>query len=230
MEADMPKIEPSLPTPAELDPDQIVTMTLEAATLANRALRAGSMAPAFRLRDHSGQQVSLQELISTGPAIVHFNRGSWCTFCHDSMADLTVSYDNLRAASARIVAIAPPPSPRFLAAAQVEATHLPFPTLIDAGMKVAVAYGVTYSLPAQLRPIYLERGYTPPRNPRASEWLVPIPATYLIGTDGTIVLGAVDVDYRNPLRSEQLVTAVKGMRRSNARPAGTIKISTRSGH
>jgi peroxiredoxin len=65
------------------------------------------------------------------------------------LADLTVSYDKLRAASARIVAIANPPSPRFLAAAQVEATHLPFPTLIDAGMKVAVAYGVTYSLPAQ---------------------------------------------------------------------------------
>jgi peroxiredoxin len=230
MEADMPKIEPSLPTPAELDPDQIVTMTLEAATLANRALRAGSMAPAFRLRDYGGQQVSLQELLGAGPAIVHFNRGSWCTYCHNSMADLTVSYDNLRAAGARVVAIAPPPSPRFLAAAQVEATLLPFPTLIDAGMKVAVAYGVAYSLPAQLRAIYLEHGYVPPRNPRASEWLVPIPATYLVGTDGTIVLGAVDVDYRNPLRSEQLVSAVKGMRRANTRPAGTLKVSTRSGH
>jgi peroxiredoxin len=230
MEADMPKIEPSLPTPAEVDSDQIVTMTLEAATLANRALRAGSMAPAFRLRDHGGQQVSLQELLSTGPAIVHFNRGSWCTYCHNSMADLTVSYDNIRAAGARVVAIAPPPSPRFLTAAQVKATHLPFPTLIDEGMKVAVAYGVAYSLPAQLRAIYLERGYVPPRNPRASEWLVPIPATYLIGTDGTIVLGAVDVDYRNPLRSEQLVSALKGMRRASARPTGTFKVSTRSGH
>ena len=226
----MPKIEPSLPTSAELDPDKIVTMTLEAATLANRALRAGSMAPAFRLRDYGGQQVSLQELISAGPAIVHFNRGSWCTYCHDSLADLTVSYDNIRAAGARIVTIAPPPSPRFLAGSQVEATHLPFPALIDEGMKVAVAYGVAYSLPAQLRPIYLERGYAPPRNPKAGEWLVPIPATFLIGTDGTIVLGAVDVDYRNPLHSEQLVTAVKGMRRANARPAGTFKASTRSGH
>ena len=211
----MPKIEPSLPTPTELDTDQIVRMALEAATLANRALRAGSMAPAFRLRDYDGQQVSLQELISTGPAIVHFYRGSWCTYCQNSLADLTVSHDNIRAGGARVVAIAPPPSPRFLAASQMEATRLPFPTLIDAGMKVAVAYGVTYSLPAQLRPIYLERGYTPPRNPRASEWLVPIPATYLIGTDCTIVLGAVDVDYRNPLHSEQLVAAVKGTRRAN---------------
>jgi peroxiredoxin len=48
---------------------------------------------------------------------------------------------------------------------------------------------------------------------KAGEWLVPIPATYLISTDGTIVLGAVDVDYRNRLQSEQLVTALKGMRR-----------------
>jgi peroxiredoxin len=230
MEADMSKIEPSLSTPMKLDADQIVAMALEAATLANRALRAGSMAPAFRLRDYGGQQVSLQELIGTGPAIVHFYRGSWCTYCQNSLADLTVSHDNIRAAGARVVAIAPPPSPRFLAAAQVEATHLPFLTLIDEGMKVAVAYGVAYSLPAQLRPIYLERGYVPPHNPRAGEWLVPIPATYLIGTDGTIVLGAVDVDYRNPLHSEQLITAVKSIRSGNARRADTFKVSSRSGH
>jgi len=226
----MPKIEPSPSTPAKIDANQVVAMTLEAATLANRALRAGSMAPAFRLRDYGGQQVSLQEICSTGPAIVHFYRGSWCTYCQSSLIDLTLSHNNIRGAGARVVAIAPPPSPRFLAAAQVEATHLPFPTLIDEGMKVAIAYGVAYSLPAQLRPIYLERGYAPPRNPRAGEWLVPIPATYLIGTDGTIVLGAVDVDYRNPLHSEQLVTAVKSMHRANARPAGTIRVSTRSGH
>ena len=80
-------------------------------------------------------------------------------------------------------------------------------------MKVAAAYGVAYSLPVELRPIYLERGYAPPRNARASEWLVPIPATYLVGPNGTIALGAVDVGYRNRLHSEQLVTALKGMRR-----------------
>ena len=226
----MPKIEPSLPTPAQLDTDQVVAMTLEAAILANRALQAGSMAPNFRLRDYGGQQVSLQELVSMGPAIVHFYRGSWCTHCYNNLADLTVSHDGIRAAGARVVVIAPPASPRFLLAAQVEATHLPFPTLVDEGMKVAVAYGVVYSLPAQLRPIYLERGYAPPRNPRAGEWLVPIPATFLIGTDGTIILGAVDVDYRNPLHSEQLVTAVKGMRRANARSSGTLKVNIRSGH
>jgi NAD(P)-dependent dehydrogenase (short-subunit alcohol dehydrogenase family) len=36
----------------------------------------------------------------------------------------------------------------------------------------------------------------------AGEWLVPIRATYLVSPNGTIVLGAVDVDHRNRLHSE----------------------------
>jgi len=227
----MPKIEPGPSTPQELDADQMAAITMEVAAASNRALRAGAIAPNFHLRDHGGRQFSLEEITASGPAIVHFYRGSWCTYCQNSLADLSVSHDNIRAAGARVVAIAPPPSPRFLAAAQVEARHLPFLTLIDEGMKVAVAYGVAYTLPAQLRAIYLERGYSPPHNSRAGEWLVPITATYLIGTDGTIVLGAVDVDYRNPLHSQQLVTAVKGMhRRANAWPSGTFKARTPQGH
>jgi peroxiredoxin len=224
----MPKIEPSLSSFTELDADPIVALTLEAATLANRALRAGSMAPAFRLRDHRGQSVSLQKLTATGPAIVHFYRGSWCTYCQSSLTDLTRSHESIRAAGAQIVAIAPPPSPRFLVAAQVDATHLPFPTLIDEGMKVAVAYGVAYSLPTQLRPIYFERGYAPPHNPRAGEWLVPIPATYLIGTDGIIVLGAVDVDYRNPLHCKQLITAVKSIAPPERVTSASAMVAARS--
>jgi hypothetical protein len=35
----------------------------------------------------------------------------------------------------------------------------------------------------------------------------------LVSPSGTIVLGAVDVDYRDRLHSEQVVTALNGMRR-----------------
>jgi peroxiredoxin len=191
----------------------MAAIAMEVAAVSHRALRAGSMAPAFRLRDHGGRQVSLQQLSATGPAIIHFYRGSWCTYCRDGLTDLAAAHDNIRAAGGRVVAIAPPSSPEFVAGAQADAARLPFTTLIDVGMKVAVAYGVAYSLPAELRPIYLKHGYTPPRNARAGEWLVPIPATYLVSPNGTIVLGAVDVDYRNRLHSEQLVTALNGMRR-----------------
>jgi peroxiredoxin len=209
----MPKIEPGPQAAPKLDADQMVAVTMEAAATSSRALRAGSMAPSFRLRDHGGREVSLQKLIVTGPTIVHFYRGSWCTYCQDGLSDLAAAHEAIRAAGGRVVALAPPPSPQFLEGVHADTARLPFTTLIDEEMKVAVAYGVAYSLPIQLRPIYLERGYEPPRNAKAGDWLVPMPATFLIGTDGTIVLGAVDVDYRNRLQSQQLFTALKGMRR-----------------
>jgi peroxiredoxin len=211
-EAHMPKVERGRSAPPEPDADQMAAITMEVAAASRRALRAGSMAPAFRLCDHGGRQVSLQQLSATGPAIIHFYRGSWCTYCRDGLTDLAAAYDDIRAAGGRVVAIAPPPSPEFVAGAQADAARLPFTTLIDVGMKVAVAYGVAYSLPAQLRPIYLKHGYAPPRNARG-KWLVPIPATYLVSPNGTVVLGAVDVDYRNRLHSDQLVAALNGMRR-----------------
>jgi peroxiredoxin len=213
----MPKIEPGPSTPEELDADQMAAITMEVAAASNRALRAGAIAPNFHLRDHGGREFSLEEITASGPAIVHFYRGSWCTYCHDSLTDLAAAHDDIRAAGGQVVAIAPPPSPKFVAVGQADAARLPFTTLIDEGMKVAVAYGVAYSLPVQLRPIYLEHGYAPPRNAKAGEWLVPIPAIYLVSPNGTIVLGAVDVDYRNRLHSGQLVTALNGMhRRGNA--------------
>lgn len=220
----MSEIEPDLPTPQELDADQMAAITIGVAATSSRALRAGSIAPDFRLRDHGGRQFSLQEITATGPAIVHFYRGSWCTYCHDSLTDLATTHDEIRAAGGRVIAIAPRPSPECVARAQADAARLPFTTLIDEGMKVAVAYGVAYSLPVQLRPIYLDHGYAPPRTARAGEWLVPIPATYLVSPNGTIVLGAVDVDYRNRLHSSQLVTALKGMhRRGNAQTTSSTQ-------
>jgi peroxiredoxin len=209
----MPEIEPGLSTTPELDADQMAAITMEVAAASSRALSAGSMAPAFRLRDHGGRQVSLQELSATGPAVVHFYRGSWCTYCQDSLTDLAAAHEDIRAAGGRVVAIAPPPSQDLMAGAQADAARLPFTTLIDDGMKVAIAYGVAYSLPVELRPIYLALGYAPPRNARAGEWLVPIPATYLVCPNGTIVLGAVDVDYRNRLHPEQLISALNGLHR-----------------
>jgi peroxiredoxin len=153
-EADTPKIEPGLTTPPELDADQMVAITVAVAAVSKRALRAGTMAPAFHLRDFGERQVSLQELSATGPAIVHFYRGSWCTYCQNSLTDPAAAHDDIRAACGRLVAIAPPPSLEFRAGARQDAARLPYTTLIDHGMKVAVAYGVAYSLPAQLRPIW----------------------------------------------------------------------------
>jgi peroxiredoxin len=218
----MLEIERDPAAPPQQDTDQMVLVAIAVAALSQRARRAGTSAPPFRLRDHGGRQVSLKALTAAGPAVVHFDRGAWCTYCQSSLFDLAAAHHDIRAAGARVAVIAPPPSPKFLAGARASAARLPFTTLIDDELRVAIAYGVTYCLPARLRASYLERGYVPPHDPKKGEWLIPIRATYLIGRDGTILLSAVDVDYRNGPHAEQIVAALRALRRHGTREASGI--------
>jgi peroxiredoxin len=213
MEAGMSETEWVLPQERELDPDQVAQMSMEVAAISHRALRAGAIAPDFHLSDHSGHQFSLARITAGGPAVVHFNRGPWCTYFDDSLTELAAAHEHILAAGGQVVAITPPPSAVLEASARARAAQLPFTTLIDEGMRVAIAYGLTYSLPVQLRPANLDRGYEPFHNPRAGDWLVPVPATYLVHPNGTIVLSVVDVDYRNRLHCRQLIAALGGMQR-----------------
>lgn len=50
---------------------------LRASDVIDRALKQGDTAPLFELPDATGQTVSLQERLSSGPAIVTFYRGVW---------------------------------------------------------------------------------------------------------------------------------------------------------
>lgn len=50
---------------------------LKASDVMDRALKEGDEAPLFDLPDATGQKVSLQEKLSSGPAILTFYRGVW---------------------------------------------------------------------------------------------------------------------------------------------------------
>jgi hypothetical protein len=50
--------------------------------LADQVVRVGSMAPGFSLPNISGERVTLDQVLSRGPAVVSFYRGVWCPFCN----------------------------------------------------------------------------------------------------------------------------------------------------
>ena len=44
------------------------------------------------------------------------------------------------------------------------------------------------------------------------EWMLPIPATFIVGTDGIITARFVDPDYRTRMAIEDMVGALKAAR------------------
>ena len=50
---------------------------LRASDLIDKALKQGDTAPLFKLPDATGQPVSLEDRLTSGPAVVTFYRGVW---------------------------------------------------------------------------------------------------------------------------------------------------------
>ena len=193
---------------------------LEATRMTDRAVKAGDSAPAFWLPDAYGSVFTLSQLLSRGPLIISFVRGDWCPYCSLEVRALAASWPEIVEAGGSVVVISAqlPATGRF-----ADGRDLPFPILFDDGARVATAYGLAFKLPAVLRPLYEQFGHALPEK-NGTGWILPVPATYLVGRDGRIALSFIDTDYRQRLEPSEIVGAVACLARHPARHAPVAAI------
>ncbi len=185
-------------------------MELAASGIARRAIKAGDPAPDFRLPDARGGHVRLRELLAKGPIVVSFYRGGWCPYCNLELRALQNALPAIKRLGAELVAISPQTPDESLSTA--EKNELAFPVLSDVGSVTAKAYGIAFDLAEELRPIYTRFGHALPDKNGDDSWVLPIPATYVIDTNGIVVLAFVDVDYRNRLEPAEIISALGCLR------------------
>jgi peroxiredoxin len=174
--------------------------------IAESALRAGDTAPDFELADARGGQVRLSTLLKKGPVVLSFYRGGWCPYCNLELRALQQALPDFAVANATLVAVSPQTPDESLTTA--EKNELAFPVLSDNGSAVAQRFGIAFDLADELRPIYTRFGHALPDRNGDDSWLLPIPATYVIGQDRQIVLAFVNIDYRVRLEPTLIVDAV----------------------
>jgi peroxiredoxin len=73
--------------------------------------------------------------------------------------------------------------------------RLRFPLLADAGNQVARKFGLIYRVPAAQEAIYRRAFVNLPLANGDDSWELPIPATYIIDRDGTILYASANEDY-----------------------------------
>lgn len=181
---------------------------------ASKALRAGTRAPLFTLADRAGEKVALEDLLRSGPVVLHFFRGAWCSFGEQSLAEFSTTHRDVLALVASAVAIAPS---RKISSSLAADSALPILELQDIDMKVARAFGLAFELPASLRGRYEALGYVPPVTRKPGTWLVPLPATYLLDRDGVVMLAFIDVDYRKRFDHASLLSALRAIQTRHPR-------------
>lgn len=190
---------------ARVDPVRVRTMdaataALRATGIERSALQVGAAAPDLTLPDATGNPVRLSDLWATGPLVVVFYRGGWCPYCNLELRAWQQQLDALRTRGARLVAISPQTPDNSLSTAEKNA--LAFPVLSDSTLAAAEAFGVAFELPPELVDLYGRVGNDLPTQNGNGQWVLPVPATYVLRSDGRIVWAHIESDYR--LRAEPL--------------------------
>ena len=166
---------------------------LKAQCLAANILPVGSTAPAFELPDHDGKIVSSSNLLNKRRLVICFIRGRWCPFCVGQMEAMNLVLPQIESAGATLVAISPQTVKQSYF--MHDQHKLRFPLLSDGGNKVARQFGLTYRVPAAQEAVYRRAFVNLPLANGDESWELPIPATYIVERDGTVLYASANEDY-----------------------------------
>ena len=84
-----------------------------------------------------------------------------------------------------------------------------FEVLSDVGNNIARQYGIVMEVPEVIRPLYMEWGLDIPTINCDESWELPIPATYVINTDGKIISAYVNKNYTERMEPADIIIALK---------------------
>jgi len=187
---------------------------LEASGISSRALGVGDAAPDFELPDPSGRLVRLRELLADGPVIVSFYRGQWCPFCNLELRGLQRALGEVAAAGATLVAISP--NKPDVTADTVAELDLEYPVLSDHDNQVARMFNLVYEMTQENIDSYREIGRDIGTLNGTGKWELPVPATYVIDSGGTIRYAFVDLNHRRRAEPSEVAAIAAHLSRTEA--------------
>jgi peroxiredoxin len=166
----------------------------------------GDPMPPFILPDDTGRLVSLEELLRHGPAAVTFHRGHWCPYCRININALAQAHGEIAREGGQIVAIMPDRQ-KFVAELRSQ-SNVPFPILTDMDNGYALSLNLTIWVGAEMQKLMEQRQDLPTFQGNSS-WMLPIPATFVVGRDGLIRARFIDPDYRKPMAIADMLAALR---------------------
>jgi len=179
---------------------------LRRAGAGDSAPKPGEPMPGFVLPDENGDRVSLDDLLDAGPVAITFHRGHWCPYCRININALAQAQKELAKGEGQIIGIMPDLQ-KFVAELKKQ-SNVPFPILSDMDNGYALSLNLTIWVGAELQRMLRDRVNVPAFQGNSS-WMLPIPATFVVGRDGLIRARFIDPDYRRRMTIAEMLAAMR---------------------
>jgi peroxiredoxin len=166
----------------------------------------GEQMPEFVLPDENGHLVSLSGLRRSGQVVIAFHRGHWCPYCRINANALAKIDSHVEAAGGQLVMITPE-TEKFTKQFRVD-SKVAFPILTDLDNGYALELQLAIKINDEKRTAMTLAGWDVSPYQGNDNWILPIPATFVIGRDGVIKGRFVDPDYRKRMGIEDMLAAL----------------------
>jgi peroxiredoxin len=173
-----------------------------------KPLTIGSLAPDFDGIDQYGHNFNLKTSLEQSSVVLIFYRGSWCPVCKRYLSNFQDELSSLLSAGLQVIAVAP--EVEKYRDETIENTGLEFPVILDDDNSIMIAYGVAFDVTQEYQnKIEQFKNIGIAEANEQDQAVLPVPATYIIGQDGTIQWVHFDINYKNRASVEEILENFK---------------------
>jgi peroxiredoxin len=167
-------------------------------------LKVGDKVEDFSAQNMNGDTITLNNLLEKGPLVIVFYRGHWCPICNKHLKKLETNLERVYEKGAQLIAISPENS-EFLKKT-ADKTNASFTLLYDEDYKISDQFKLTFRPDSITRAMYnnVLGGDLKKAHSDESQQL-PIPATYIIDKNGTVVWRQFNPDYKKRAKVEDII-------------------------
>ena len=172
-------------------------------------LQKGDTVPDVTVRTGQDEEVRLRDRIAEQPSVLIFYRGGWCPYCTEHLSELADVEDELNRRGFQLLAISPDRPAKLNI--DVEGVEIGYELLSDASMDAAKAFGVAFRVDPATLDRYDEFGIDLAEASGHDHQLLPVPAVFLVDTEGVIQYAYANSDYTTRLEPEAILEAAETM-------------------
>ena len=187
--------------------EQTFSHTIPVSANAVRPLLIGQAIPDVELQTAEGKVVYLKQEISKQPVVLIFYRGGWCPYCNLQLGQIQTIEMQLRQLGYQILAISPDRPEKLVES--VNSYKLTYTLLSDHAMKTAHAFGIAFRVDDATLEKYKGYGIDLEAASGETHHLLPVPAVFIMGTDGLVKFSYANPDYKVRLEPEVLLAAAR---------------------
>ena len=163
-------------------------------------LLIGHSVPDVQLTTVKGKAFDLSAALSQKHTLLIFYRGGWCPFCNLHLAELQSIQDELRNMGYQILAVSMDRPDKLRES--LNEHELTYTLLSDSAAVATKAFGLAYKATNS------NTGTLESFSGRQHH-ILPVPAAFIIGTDGMIKFEYINPNYKVRVKSEVILAAAK---------------------